>query len=425
MNILAGIFIFCITFAAIHKIFIMEGNKGKRFLTALAFISVMFFVLGFAMGVNSFLIPALKGTMELPSRIAHLLLAATFVPFLLFGYPAAKTIERIGYRRTMALSLLFFAAAFGLYALSARVSNFGLFLLASFVSGGANAFLQASVNPYVTILGNMESAAKRISIMGICNKVGWSVAPWFFALMVADERHVATDELYLPFFILIGALLLIYILFSMVPLPPVAATGENAAQGGECPYAANKRSVWEFPHLLMGAVALFVYVGVETLALGTAVDYAGTLGLRNASLYAWLPTGGMVAGYLCGIAFIPRVISQAQALRICSWVGIAGSLGVILLPGVWSVCSIFLMALGCSLMWPALWPLAIADLGRFTKAGSGLLTMSIAGGAVMPALFGFLQDGSLDAQGAYCLALPSFLIILYYGTRGYKVRTCH
>lgn len=401
----------------------MYKDRKRNYLIPIAFIGVMFFSLGFAMGINSFLIPTLKGTLSLPSGITYLLLAATFVPFLLFGYPAAKLIGRIGYRRTMAFSFAVFAAAFCLFVWSAREASFGLFLLAAFASGAANAFLQASVNPYITILGPAESAAKRISLMGICNKVAWAVAPLFFALLVADEHHVATDELFLPFYIIIGVFLLLGILSLAAPLPEVKAAGEEGAENGDCPYADTKRSIWQFPHLLLGALALFVYVGVETLSLSTAVDYATTLGLRNPSRYAWLPTVGMAAGYLCGIAFIPRVISQAQALRICSWTGIAGSLGVVFLPGEWSIYCIFFMALGCSLMWPALWPLAIADLGRFTKAGSGLLTMAIAGGAVIPTIFGFLEDGDLGVQGAYCLALPSFLFILYYGVRGYKIRT--
>lgn len=400
----------------------MSQNK-TNFAIPLAFVGMMFFAIGFALGINSFLIPVLKGALALPSGVAYLLLAATFVPFLIFGYPASLTISKIGYKRTMALSFLIFAVAFILFVFSAQQKSFILFLFASFVSGAANAFLQASVNPYITILGPIESAAKRMSIMGICNKLAWPVAPLFFALVVADKTNVQISDLYFPFYIIIGVFFLLGIISLLAPLPEVAAAGEEGSSESDCPYAANKTSIWQFPHLLLGALTLFIYVGVETLSLSTAVDYAKALQLENPDFYAWVPSIGMVIGYICGIILIPKHLTQDMAMRICACIGVIGSLAIVLLPGAISIWAIFMMALGCSLMWPALWPLAMADLGKFTKSGSALLTMAIAGGAVIPTIFGFLQDGFLGAQGAYWLAVPCFLFILYYGVAGYKIRT--
>ncbi len=397
-------------------------NTQKNMMIPLAFVGIMFFAIGFALGVNSFLIPTLQNSLSLPSGVAYMLLAATFVPFLIFGLPASMTISRIGYKKTMALSFAIFAFAFVLFVLSAKMENYLLFLLASFVSGTANAFLQASVNPYITILGPIESAAKRMSIMGICNKLAWPVAPLFFALLVPDSTHVSINDLYLPFYIIIIVFIFLGILSFMAPLPEVKATGEDSTDVKDCSYAANKTSIWQFPHLVLGAITLFIYVGVETLSLSTAVDYATNLGLSNADKYAWIPSIGMVIGYICGILFIPKVLSQEKAMRICAVIGVVGSLALVLLPVDTSIWMIFLMALGCSLMWPALWPLAMADLGRFTKAGSGLLTMAIAGGAVIPTVFGFMKD-VLPMQQAYWLAVPCFLFILYYGISGYKIRT--
>ena len=295
----------------------MSQNK-TNFAVPLAFVGMMFFAIGFALGINSFLIPVLKGALSLPSGVAYLLLAATFVPFLIFGYPASATIAKIGYKRTMALSFLIFAVAFILFVLSAKLENFILFLIASFVSGAANAYLQASVNPYITILGPIESAAKRMSIMGICNKLAWPVAPLFFALVVADQTNVQTSDLYLPFYIIIGVFLLLGIISLMAPLPEVKAAGEDESDTANCPYAANKTSIWQFPHLVLGALTLFIYVGVETLSLSTAVDYAKALNLENPDLYAWIPSIGMVIGYICGIILIPQYLTQDMAMRICS-----------------------------------------------------------------------------------------------------------
>lgn len=397
-------------------------KNTKSFALPLAFVGIMFFAIGFALGINSFLIPVLKDTLSLPSGVAYLLLAATFVPFILFGYPASKTIATIGYKKTMALSFLIFAIGFVLFVLSAKMESFSLFLLASFVSGAANAYLQASVNPYITILGPMESAAKRMSIMGICNKLAWPVAPLFFSLLVADKTNIQISDLFLPFYIIIGVFLILGVMSLLAPLPEVKAAGEEGSSVGECPYAEKKTSIWQFPHLLLGALTLFIYVGVETLSLSTAVDFAKSLGLENPDFYAWIPSIGMVIGYICGVILIPKYLTQDLAMRICACIGIVGSLVLVLLPGAISIWAIFLLALGCSLMWPALWPLAMADLGRFTKSGSALLTMAIVGGAVVPTIFGFLQ-GSVGTQSAYWICLPCFVFILYYGIAGYKIRT--
>lgn len=397
-------------------------SKSRNYLLPLAFVGVMFFSIGFALGINSYLIPVINNTLGVSSGKSYLILAATFSTFVIFGYPASLTIGKIGYKRTMALSFALFAAAFALFIPSARKESFALFLLASFVSGIGNTFLQASVNPYVTILGPIESAARRISIMGIFNKLAWPVAPLFLAFVIGKEpTETLIGDLTLPFTIIIGIFVLLGIFALMVPLPEVKAAGEDPESEEEAPYAANKSSVWQFPHLLLGAFALFLYVGVETVALSTLVDYATWLELPNAASYAWISSVAMIVGYICGILFIPKYLSQAKALTICSFLGIGGAVLVILLPPALSIWAVGLMALGCSLMWPALWPLAMMDLGKFTKAGSSLLVMAIAGGAVIPPLYGVLKD-LIGAQNSYIIALPIYLYILYYGLYGHKIR---
>lgn len=401
------------------------SSTQKNFALPLAFIGIMFFAIGFALGINSVLIQVLQGSLGITSAESYLIIAATFVPFLIFGYPASMTIKAIGYKHTMALSFAMFAVAFGLYIPSASQESFPLFLVASFVSGTANAFLQASVNPYITILGPLDSAAKRISIMGICNKLAWPIPPLFLAFLIGKEvSDITVSDLFTPFYVIIAAFIILGIISLMAPLPEVKAAGEDDSEGGAeaCPYAASKTSVWQFPHLLLGCLALFLYVGVETVSLGTLVDYANSLHLENAAAYAWIAPIGIVIGYICGIIFIPKYINQATALKICSILAIAGSILVVLTPADISIYFIAFIALGCSLMWPALWPLAMADLGKFTKAGSSLLIMAMAGGAVIPTLFGYIKDIA-GAQNAYWICLPCFLFILYYGMAGYKIRT--
>ncbi len=407
------------------------GNKN--FILPLIIVGVMFFAIGFALGINSYLIPLLKGTLNLSSAQSYLVLAATFGAFAIFGYPASLVIGKIGYKKTMALSFLMFALGFYLYIPSAAMKSLplfllasfisGLFLLASFISGMGNTFLQASVNPYITILGPIDSAAKRMSFMGIANKLAWPIAPLFLALVIGkDVKDVTLADTNFPFYIIIAVFLLLGVLALVANLPEVKAAGEDEDSVEDCPYAANKTSVWQFPHLLLGVLALFLYVGVETISLGTLVDYAKDLNLTNAELYAWIAPIGMVIGYICGIVFIPKYINQAQALRICASLAIFGALMVVLMPAAYSIYFVIFMALGCSLMWPALWPLAMTDLGKFTKSGSSLMVIAIVGGALVPTLYGWLKD-IVGAQNAYWLCVPCFLYILYYGLQGHKIRT--
>lgn len=399
-------------------------TQKNNYLFPLAIIGLFFFSIGFALGINSYLMPVLKNAMHISGAASSLLLAATFIPFLLFGIPATHCIRLIGYKRTMALSFAIFAAAFALFILAAKQNSLTWFLIASFVCGAANAVLQASVNPYVTILGPLDSAARRISCMGISNKLAWPVTTLFITLVIGKGiGDTQLSDLYMPFTIIIAIFLLLGVIALLAPLPDVKAAGEDESDTTTASnsYADGKTSILQFPHLLLGCLALFLYVGVETISLATATGYAQSLGLEGDN-YGFIPSVGMIVGYVCGVIFIPRYLSQAAAMRICAIIALVGSIAVAVVPNpVFSVCCIFLMALGCSLMWPALWPLAMADLGKFTKAGSSLLTMAIAGGAVMPWVQGLVQD-AFSYQTSYWVSVPCFLFILYYGLAGYKVR---
>lgn len=396
--------------------------QGRQLVVALVILGAMFFAIGFALGINSYLIPLLKSQLGISSAESYLVLGATFSAFLIFGYPASFVIAKIGYKRTMALSFLLFAVGFYLYIPSGKLESLPLFLIASFISGMGNTFLQASVNPYVTILGPIESAARRMSFMGIMNKLAWPVPPLFLSIVIGKSVDaVSFSDTSLPFIIIIGLFLLLGIVALISPLPEVKAVGEDEDEAEDCPYAANKTSIWQFPHLLLGILALFFYVGVETIALGTMVDYAESLQLMNPEIYAWISPVGMVIGYLAGIIFIPKYVSQSSALVTSAIVAIVGSILVVLTPADISIFFVGLIALGCALMWPAIWPLAMTDLGKFTKQGGSLMVISIVGGALFPILYGYIKDVA-GAQNAYWLAVPLFGYILYYALKGHKIR---
>ncbi len=209
-------------------------SSSKSFAIPLSFIGIMFFSLGFALGINSLLVPVLQGSLGISNAASYLIIAATFIPFLVFGYPAGLTIKAIGYKKTMSLSFVIFAAAFYLFILSADEKSF-LFLLASFVSGAANAYLQASVNPYITILGPLDSAAKRISMMGICNKLAWPIPSIFIVWLLGKDVHlIGIEDLSKPFWIIIIAFLALGVLAFVAPLPEVKAAGEMSLTGKRC-----------------------------------------------------------------------------------------------------------------------------------------------------------------------------------------------
>ena len=397
--------------------------KENKFIVPMVFLAFMFFTCGFALGINSLLVPVLKVSLSVSSMEAYMLIGATFLPFLIFGYPAGLLISKIGYKRTMASAFAMFAIAFGVFILSAEAKSFVIFLLASFICGMANTFLQAAINPYVTILGPTESAAKRISIMGMINKLAWPVSPLFIALFASSGGSVGLEDLSKPFLVIIGLFIILGIVALVSPLPEVKAAGEDndTADTEVSSYANSKSSVFQFPHLVLGAIAIFFYVGSETIVLGTLIDYAQELSLPHPETYSWITPISISIGYILGIILIPKYLSQTKALQICSFVALLGTALVVVLPGVYSIYSVGIMALGCSLMWPAFWPLALMDLGKYTKQGSSLLTMGLIGGAVITVLFGLIKDIS-DIRYAYSICFISFIYILFYAFKGHKLR---
>ena len=395
----------------------MSSNK---YIVPLAFIGMMFFTVGFATGINGYFVPFLENNLNLTSAQSYLVIAATFLAFLVFSFPASGIINRIGYKRTMSLSFFLFAVAFALFIPAARLESFPLYLLACFISGTANTVLQAAINPYVTILGPIDSAAQRISIMGICNSCALALPSVFIAAVTRKPiEAVGLVDLDKPLLIIIAVVVILGIITFFAPLEEIKAEGEENEE--DCPYAAGKTSLWQFPHLVLGALALFVYVGVENLALLTVLDYAQGLGLPNPEHYTVFPGLGMAAGYIIGIICIPRFISQVKALRICTWLAVLDSLAIVLTPPQVSVWCVALLSFACSLMYPAIWPLAIVDLGKFTKKGSSLLVASIGGGALIPLLFGAMKDW-VGNQQAYWICLPFYLLIMFYAYYGYKIR---
>jgi MFS transporter, FHS family, L-fucose permease len=425
----------------------------KTYLIPLLIIGGIFFVIGFGIGISGFLTPALRSAFDLGVGESYLVTAAIFSAFVIFGRPSAWVISHIGYRKSMVAAFAIMGAGMLLFVPSATTVSFPLFLLALFVGGIGNTLLQAAVNPYITIVGPMETAAVRMSLMGIMNKLAWWAAPLFLGLFI-DLQEVRLGDVIMPFYLVGGILLLLGIGVYFAPLPEVRARGEDQESKDleskvpegkghtgnertefldpESDHARHKRSILQFPHLLLGALAIFLYAGIEILPMASIIDFArASFGDEpNLERYAGFVTVGLIAGYVFGVMTIPKIISQGQALTLFSFIGIASSLLLVLLPVQYAFFCLLLVSFANSLMWPAIWPLAIADLGKFTKAGSSILVMGIVGGGVIPLVFGFLvglgEGGSAvvsNYQNAYWILLPAYLFILYFALHGHRIRT--
>jgi glucose/galactose transporter len=399
----------------------------------LMIVGIVFFMIGFGVGISGFLTPALRSAFDLTTGQSYLVTAAIFSAFLIFGRPTGWVIKKIGYRRAMMIAFFVMALGMLLFVPSSKSVSFPLFLVALFVGGIGNTLLQGAVNPYITIIGPLETAAVRMSLMGIMNKLAWWMAPLFLGLFI-DLSNVNVDDIILPFYIVTGILAILGIFVYFAHLPEVKAEGEDEDdEAAESSYSANKTSIWQFPHLLLGVFTLFLYVGIETLPMASIIDFArATFGdAPNVEGYSKFVTLGLVAGYIFGVIAIPRFISQQKALISFAILGIAASILLIYLPARYAFFALLLASFANSLMWPAIWPLAMKDLGKFTKVGSSLLVTAIFGGAVIPLIFGFIVDAVktteqavvANYQTAYWVMVPCYAFILYFAISGHKIRT--
>lgn len=406
---------------------------------SIVIIGILFFIFGFVTWLNSVLIPYLKIACELNNFESYLVAFAFYISYLVMAIPSSRVLKVTGFKNGMSVGLLVMAVGTIIFIPAAMSRTYFLFLFGLFVQGTGLAILQTAANPYITILGPIESAAKRISIMGICNKVAGVIAPIVLgaiALKDADEILARLDSITVaqkaqeldelsarvitPYIIMTVVLIGLAILIYYSALPEIETDSED-----EKVAAANKTktSIMQFPHLLLGTLAMFLYVGVEVIAGDTVISYGAAQGVEfeTAKFFTSITLGAMIVGYLIGIVAIPKYITQQKALTISGILGIILGIAAILTDGVVSVLCVSLLGLANALVFPAIWPLAIDGLGRFTKIGSSFLIMALAGGAIIPLLYGLLAD-NLDPKTAYIVVIPCYMYIWFFAAKGHKIR---
>jgi glucose/galactose transporter len=402
-------------------------------------IGLLFFIFGFVTWLNGILIPYLKISCELNHFESYLVAFAFYVAYVIMAIPSSWLLKRTGLKMGMMLGLMIMAAGALFFIPAAFTRTYSLFLSGLFIMGTGLAILQTAANPYITMLGPIESAAARISVMGIANKSAGVIATLLFGVMAlkdgdallaslnsmgAAEKAVALDELasrvILPYIGMAIILATIGILLKISSLPEVDPNTENTGEDEK--FYGSKTSIFQFPYLLLGVLAIFSDVGLEIVAGDTIISYGLSQGIpiSIAKYFTSFVMLASIAGYTIGVIAIPRYISQSTALRVCAILGIALTLMALAAPKYMSVIFIALLGLANSLMWPSIWPLAIEGLGRFTRIGSSLLIMGNLGGALVPLLYGRLAD-VFNPQMAYMVVIPFYFFILYYALAGHKL----
>lgn len=421
----------------------------KDTMISIFIIGILFFIFGFVSWVNAILIPYFKIACELSHFKAYLVTFAFYISYFIMSVPASFLLKKTGFKKGMMIG--FWAMSLGafIFVPAALSRTYETFLAGLFTIGAGLAILQTASNPYITVLGPKESAAQRISIMGICNKGAGIIAPLLFAAvilkatdtdlfarlssMTMGEKDAALDELIrrviVPYACVGTVLFGLGLLVRYSPLPEINTEHESPQVA-----SANmgKKSIFQFPHLMLGALAIFLHVGTQVIAIDTIIGYANSMNvpLMEAKAFPSYTLFATICGYILGIITIPRFVSQVNALRVCTFLGTLLTLLIIYTNGqvaflghvtdisIWFV---VLLGLANSLVWAGIWPLALDGLGKFTKLGASIMIMGLCGNAIMPLFYGYFAD-KFDVRHAYWVLFPCYLYLVFYATYGHRVK---
>jgi MFS transporter, FHS family, L-fucose permease len=412
-------------------------------------IGLLFFIFGFVSWVNAILIPYFKIAFQLNNFRSYLITFAFYISYFVMSVPASFLLKRFGFKNGMMIG--FFAMSVGafIFVPAAMLRTYEIFLIGLFTIGAGLAVLQTAANPYITILGPNESAAQRISIMGIFNKGAGILAPILFAAVILKatdtdlfksletmneaDKTTALDEfikrVIVPYACVGTVLFLLALMVRLSPLPEINTEQETPEVASA---NASRTSIFQFPHLILGAIGIFLHVGTQVIAIDTIIGYANfmNIDLLEAKVFPSYTLFATICGYILGIICIPRFITQVSALRFCTLLGLVLTLFIQFVSGhagllghqtdisIWFV---VLLGFANSLVWAGIWPLALDGLGKFTKLGASIMIMGLCGNAIMPLLYGYLAD-NYDVRFAYWILFPCYLYLVFYAFKGHRIR---
>ncbi len=394
----------------------------------LLIIGLLFFIFGFITWLNSVLVPFLKTACELTNFQSYFVTFAFYIAYFILAPFASGIIGRLGYKRSMSVGLWIMSAGALVFLPAAAMRSYPLFLIGLFLLGGGLTLLQTAANPYAALLGSPESAARRISIMGVCNKTAGMLAPLLLSsFTIKEAEHIQRrivesgdqpllhaqllDELarqcMAPYIFIALSLFLLAVWIRYSALPEIVE--EKAV-------VSERFSLRRYPALCGGIAAIFFYVGAEVISIDTLINYAFSLSYGSDQA-RWFPVLSMLmllAGYFIGIWGIPKRFSQRQALLASCAGGILLSCAALWVPGVVSLFLLAALGLTNAMIWPSVWGLAVKGLGQHLHIGSSLLIMAIVGGAVLPLVYGFAAD-RIGLQAAYFILPVCYGLIGLYG----------
>lgn len=405
-------------------------QENKNYTGPLIIIGLLFFVFGFVTWVNGTLISFFKNAFGLSNANSYLVTFAFFISYTIMAIPSSFVLKKVGFKKGMSIGLAIMAIGTFTFVPAAKAESYPLFLVGLFTIGIGLTLLQTASNPYATILGPRESAAQRISILGIANKTAGIISQKIFggillagsAVGAAISPKAELAKVITPYLILTVVLIILAVLILLTKGLPEVSEEQESVDGSK---STNQTSVFEFPNLVLGLIALFCYVGAEVIAGDSIINYGISLGFstEEASQFGTYTLWLMMLGYVLGIVLIPKYVSQQTWLKLSSIFGIIITIFALVTTGFTSVLCIAILGLANAIMWPAIWPLAIDGLGKFTKTGSAWLIMMIAGGAILPLIYGSLADYLHSSQTAYSLMIPLYGFVLYFAMFGYKKKT--
>ena len=432
-----------------HKTVTAGSLNQKDTVTGMIIVAFLFFMFGFTSWINAILIPYFKIAFELTHFQSYLVAFAFYISYLLFSVPASYLLKKVGFKKGMNIGFWVMSAGAFIFIPAALSMTYGVFLLGLFSIGAGLALLQTAANPYIAILGPKERAAQRFSIMGICNKGAGILAPLLFAAVIFKatdsdmfdnlaqmgeaEKNAALHELIqrviIPYACVGSFLLLLGFLVRFSPLPEIDTEHESA----DVALAnSSKTSILQFPHLVLGAIAIFLHIGTQIISIDTIISYAGTMNLNliEAKAFPAYVLTAQICAYIVGITATPRFMSLLTALRASTILGVILTLLIVFAKGqvtflghaadisIWFV---VMLGLANSLVWATVWPLALDGLGRFTKIGASLMIMGLSGNAIMPVLYGYFAD-IYNARQAYWILMPCYLFLVFYAFYGYGLK---
>ena len=412
----------------------MNHIKQQSQQYSLFIIGTLFFVFGFVTWINSQLIPFLKQVCELQTDTqAYLVTFAFYISYFFMSVPSSYILKKTGFTKGMALGLFTMAVGSLLFIPAALYQTYALFLIALFIQGTGLALLQTASNPYAVILGPPESAARRISIMGVCNKMAGMIGVFIFGTILFSnietissnltyltgeayqtELQILSMRLVSPYIVIAVMLCLLAMMVLRSNLPKIEPDEISTEQ--------SKKSIFAYPYLWLGVVAIFAYVGAEVIAIDTLSLYGDFHGFGSnvAKNFSILSLIALTLGYFMGIALMPKYISQRTALVISCLLALCMGNIALFASAKISIAAVILLSFAHAMMWPCIFPLSIEGLGKHTKLGSAFLIMAVAGGAILPLIYGFLAESS-NRQIAYWILLPLYVYILFFSLYGYKM----